>query len=259
MVLTIQGNVINAVRTLAIADGSAAAPAYSFAANLSSGMFRFANNALGLASNGQAIVVVTPSGLTVNGTISARNLTNYTYPTISNVSITDASFTVLDDTAVSNGGWLQIDGTNFAGGSVVYLGATPTTSTSVVSSSRLRAQIGNMTNGTYSVTVLQPSGVLATKPLGVTVSPFPAWGTSSNLATAYAYTPFTYVLSANSDSNITYANTTSLPPNTTLVSNGLLSGNVVVANSTTYTFDVNATDVELQNVMRTFSLFVQAV
>ncbi len=100
------------------------------------------------------------------------------------------------------------------------------------------------------------TGATAIKVNGVTYSPFPAWSTDASLANTTTNTAFSVSLSANSDSNIIYANTTALPAGTTLAANGLFSGTVSVGSATTYSFDVRATDVENQDASRTFSLTV---
>jgi alpha-tubulin suppressor-like RCC1 family protein len=103
------------------------------------------------------------------------------------------------------------------------------------------------------------NGGTAIRVNGLTTSSFPAWSTGATLSNQNANTDFAVNLSATSDSNITYANTSALPAGTTLSANGYFFGTVSIDTQTTYTFDVKATDVENQDATRTFSLTVTIV
>jgi len=91
---------------------------------------------------------------------------------------------------------------------------------------------------------------------GITYSAFPAFSTGATLSNQIANTAFGVAISATSDSNITYSNTSALPAGTTLLSNGWFYGTVTIGAETTYSFTVKATDVELQDTSRTFGLTV---
>ncbi len=190
-------------------------------------------------------------------TLQVQQVAN-TPPTINVISITDSSYNVLDDTAANTtGAFLRITGSNFQSGAIVMVGSTNTAiSTTFVDSSTLRAQIPAIAAGTYPVYVVNTNGGTAIRINGLTTSPFPAWSTGATLSNQNANVSFSVALSANSDSNITYSNTTSLPAGTTLAANGLFSGTVSVGSQTTFTFDVRANDVENQDASRTFSLTV---
>jgi alpha-tubulin suppressor-like RCC1 family protein len=177
---------------------------------------------------------------------------------ISSVQIADSSYNVLDDTAANTGGgYLVINGTGFTNQSVVIVGTTNATSTTFANTKQLRAQVPALSAATYPVYVVDNvTGATAIKVNGLTYSPFPAWSTGSSLSNQLANTSFSVSLSANSDSSITYSNTTALPAGTTLAANGYFSGTVSIGAQTTYSFDVKATDVENQDVTRTFSLTV---
>ena len=179
-------------------------------------------------------------------------------PSINVISIANSSYTILDDTAANTGGaYLVITGTNFQSGAIVMVGSTNTAiSTTFVDSSTLQAQIPAISSGTYPVYVVNTNGGTGIRINGLTTSPFPAWSTGATLSNQNANTSFSVNLSANSDSSITYANTTALPAGTTLAANGLFSGTVTIGAQTTYSFDVKATDVENQDASRTFSLTV---
>jgi hypothetical protein len=199
------------------------------------------------------IDINTPTGFT--NTVSTTTSTNII---ISTISITDNSYAILDDTAVSNsGGYIQIAGTNFSSNCSVIIGSNNTISTTVVNSSIIRAQVGAALPTSYHVYITDSgTGAVGIKPNGLTYSSFPVWGTGSTLTGVNANTPFSQTLSANSDSNIVYSNTSILPTNTSLLANGYFYGNVSVGIQTTYNFDVKATDVEIQDTSRAFSLTV---
>jgi len=243
--------------------GSAASPGVSFVTSPSTGLFLSGAN-VGVTVGGVEKASVSSSGLTVNGSVSATyytgngsQLTGLATPmTISNVQITSNTWTVLDDLAVwTDGGYIIVNGSGFAPGSMVSAGSDFASSTSFVSNTQLKAQLPAKTSGSYTVTVTRGDTVTASLPFGITYSSFPAWSTSTDLGNVTQNITYTRTLAAPSDSTVTYANTSALPPQTTLASNGTLSGNITdVAEDTTYTFGVKATDAELQDVPRTFSL-----
>ena len=177
---------------------------------------------------------------------------------ISSVQIADSSYNVIDDTAANTGGgYLVINGTGFTNQSVVIVGTTNATSTTFANTKKLRAQVPGLAAASYPLYVVDTTtGATAIKVNGVTYSSFPAWSTASSLSNQSSNAAFSVSLSANSDSSITYSNTTALPAGTTLAANGLFSGTVSIGAQTTYSFDVKATDVENQDVSRTFSLTV---
>jgi alpha-tubulin suppressor-like RCC1 family protein len=183
----------------------------------------------------------------------AANLT----PRITTVNVANSSYTVLDDVAVNtSGGYLVITGANFQSGAIVTIENSQATSTTYVNDTTLRAQVAAKNAGSYVVYVQNPDGGTAIRVNGVTFSNTPVWGTAATLSNQAANTAFAVSISANSDSNVTYSNTTSLPAGTTLLANGLFYGTVTIGAETVYSFDVRATDAELQDTPRTFSLTV---
>ena len=179
-------------------------------------------------------------------------------PKIANVQYADASFTVLDDTAANTAGTarLIINGEGFNSGAIVIVGTTQASSTTLVNSAQLRANVTAQAAGSYPIYVQNSDGGTAIRVGGVTFSNTPIWGTAATLSNQAANTAFAVSVSANSDSNVTYSNTTSLPAGTSLLSNGYFYGTVTIGSETTYTFDVKANDAENQDVSRTFSLTV---
>ncbi len=219
----------------------------------SSGLVSYTSNEMIVTSN-VIMNTVTATAFVGNGS----QLTGvFTPMTISNVQITSNTWTVLDDTAVSttDAGYCLVNGSGFAPGSMVRFGTDLAPSVAYVSSNQLRTTVPAKTSGSYDVTVIRGDTVTATLALGITYSATPVWGTAADLGNVTQNIAFTRTLAASSDSNVTYANITTLPPQTTLATNGTLSGNITsVAVDTTYTFGVKATDLELQDVPRTFSL-----
>ena len=246
--------------------GSAATPGVSFVTQPSTGLFLSGAN-VGVSVGGVEKASVSSSGLTVNGSVSASTfvgdgslltgISSTPSLSIANVQITDSSYVVADDLAVSTtlGGYVVVNGSGFAPGSMVKLGTDFATAVSYVSSNQLRTTVPAKTSGSYDVTVIRGDTATATLALGITYSAFPAWSTSTDLGNVTQNIAFTRTLAAPSDSNVTYANTSAIPPQTTLTSNGTLSGNITsVADDTLYTFTVKAQDLEFQDVPRTFSL-----
>ena len=182
-------------------------------------------------------------------------------PRITNIQVTNSSYVVLDDTAVStSGGYIKITGTGFATGSQVLVNNIAATSTTYVSTTELRAQLPATAAGTYILYVSDTTGGLASKVNGITFSGTPTWVTGSTLTSGTSAIAYSLQLSATSDSTITYALQagSTLPTGLSLSSSGLLSGTVTVGADTTYSFTITATDVELQDSPRTFSLTIVA-
>lgn len=181
-------------------------------------------------------------------------------PTITQISVTDSSYNTLDDTAVQpDGGYLKITGTGFQVGGVVYVGGIAATVTTFVSATELRAEIGSASSNTFHVYVVNPDGSGAIRLTGITYSSAPTWITSSTLDSQTVDNPFSINLVATADSTISYqvSPSSSLPPNVTLLSSGTLAGNVAgLQNNTTYSFTIDAVDLENQNTLRTFSLTI---
>ena len=88
------------------------------------------------------------------------------------------------------------------------------------------------------------------------ISDFPLFNTNATLTNQTSNADFGLSISATSDSNISYSNTSALPAGTTLLSNGWFYGANSVATDTTYSITIKATDAELQDAIRTFSLTI---
>lgn len=175
---------------------------------------------------------------------------------IANVSISNSTYTVLDDTAMNvGGGYIVVTGAGFQSGAQVVINETPATSTTFVSSTELRAQIGAKSAATYDVYVINPDGGNAISVNGITYSTTPTWVTGSTLSAQQKDVAFNVSFSATGATS--YANTTALPAGTTLLSNGYFYGTITgIASETTYNFTISAIDNENQNSEREFSLTV---
>ncbi len=204
----------------------------------------------GTAKNSQ---IVTTSVRLVNSGAS-------TGPSISSIVVTDSSFSDnFDETvAATSNSFIRILGTSFTSTANVFLNGTmvPKANITFVSSSELRVRLPIVSAGNYALSVFNSNSSGALFSSSFVISTMPSWITSSSLSTIETEISFSTTLSASGDSTITYSNTTALPAGTTLASNGLFSGTVTVASNTTFNFDVKATDLQSQDVTRTFSMTV---
>ena len=263
------GNVIRNGTWVTPADGTIANPGVSFFSGRTTGFSRLSSN-VDISVQGNKTATLYSDGVYVLGNLSATQYVlgngaglHAPLMTISNVQVANSTYAVLDDTAVdtSNGGYILVNGSNFGQGTQLSIGSNLATSVTFVSTSLLRAQLPAQSSGSYTLTATRLDGKIATVPLAITYSPFPAWSTSSQLSNVTKYTAFTQTLAATeaSNANVTYtvSSGSSLPANVSLASNGLLSGNIIndPGNSTTYSFTLDAVDPQYQNSARSFSLY----
>ena len=181
------------------------------------------------------------------------------FMTVSNVAVTDSNYTVLNDTPniSTSGGFIKITGRGFVSGCVVYVGGTPATSTTFISSTEVRAQIAAATSNTLMVYVVNPDGSTGIKLNSLVFSGTPTWATDATLTSQVTDVLFSISFAATSDSAVTYVLNTgsTLPPGTSLFANGLFTGTVTgLSSDTTYSFSVLANDAENQDTARTFSV-----
>ena len=184
-------------------------------------------------------------------------------PTISNVSVTDSSYILSNATPYidSTGGYIKITGTGFATGCTVYVGGNAATSTTFVSATEVRAQVGAASSNAQSVYVVNTDSSVGIKLNAITYSGTPSWSTGATLTSQIADISFSIALSATSDSSITYAlaSGSSTPSGTTLYSNGVFAGTVTgISSDTNYSFTVVATDVENQLSSRAFTVTISS-
>ena len=179
---------------------------------------------------------------------------------ISGITVTDASYNNTDDTAVSlTGGYIKVTGTGFVSGCTIVVGNVIATSVTFISSTEVRAQLPALAAGTYVLYVSNPSGAVAIRVNAITFSALPTWVSTSPLPNGKLNTAISIQLSGTSDSSVTYAlqSGSTLPAGVTISSSGLLSGTVTgITVETTYNFTVVATDVELQDSPKAFSITI---
>lgn len=179
---------------------------------------------------------------------------------ITGIIVTDSAYNNKTATAIDvNGGYIKIIGSGFKTGCNVYVQGTAAISSTFVSSTEVRAQIGAVTSGVYHLYVVNTDNSGAVFLTGVKSSILPTWTTTSPLPTNFADTVFTINLAATSDSTVSYALSSgnTLPTGITIAANGVLSGSVTgISNNTTYSFYVDAADVELQTISKTFDITI---
>jgi hypothetical protein len=181
-------------------------------------------------------------------------------PKITSVNVANSSFALVDDTAIGlDGGYVVVTGNNFQSGATVLIDTTPALAVTRVNNTTLNVQLPPQLSNTYSLYVVNPDGGTGIRVSALTYSAFPVWLTPSPLANQTSGIATTIQLQAfTAPSSVSYAlaDGSTLPPNTTLLANGFLYGTVTTLNDTTYSFDVVATDSELQNTTKTFSISV---
>jgi sugar lactone lactonase YvrE len=183
-----------------------------------------------------------------------------TAPTITSIVVTDASWVPTGLNVIDSdlGGFIEINGTNFDSGAIVYLNGEALTTT-FVDSTKLRVVVPPTTAGVYAI-MLFNSDDFGTIFTNLTLSIAPTFITpAGSLGSFYETLPVVANVSANADSNVTYAVFSgSFPAGLTLVSgNGNITGNAPpVSSETNYPFVVSATDEEFQASTRSFSMTI---
>jgi hypothetical protein len=174
-------------------------------------------------------------------------------PKILYANVASNTYTILDDTAVNvGGGYIVITGAEFQSGATVLIDTVAASAVSYINSTTLGAQVPARSAASYNLYVVNPDGGIGIKPAGITYSSDPIWVTTSPLANVVSNGTFSGSFSATGATS--YANTTILPTGFNLLANGYYFGNISVGLTTTYSFDIKATDAELQDSIKTFSL-----
>jgi hypothetical protein len=179
-------------------------------------------------------------------------------PKILYANVASNTYSILDDTAVNvGGGYIVISGAEFQSGAQVLIDTSLASSVTYVNSTTLRAQIPSKSAASYNLYVVNPDGGVGIKVSGITYSGSPTWVTTSPLANVISNTVFSGTFSATGATS--YANTSILPTGFNLLANGYYYGNISVGSATTYNFDIRATDAELQDSDKSFSLTTNLV
>ena len=182
--------------------------------------------------------------------------TKYPQPAITGWSISGT-----DDSALNPAGGqtVVVSGSGFASGASVTVGGTQIGAVTVVNPTTITFTSPANSGGSYSMVIYNSTGGAAILVPGLIYSSVPTWTTSAgSIGSYYETTAINSNVVATSDSAITYSLASgTLPPGSTLYANGVISGTAPVdSGSTTYTFNITATDAELQETTRTFTLTI---
>jgi hypothetical protein len=192
----------------------------------------------------------------VLGTASVQVGLVNTLPTISSVVYNG------DDTAVNTAGGdtVTLNGTNFNAGVKVLVNNIQSSVVTRVNSTQLTFTAPANAAGSYIIYVINTDGTTALAVPGLQYSGVPAWTTAAGSFGSFnTSVSFSTTLAATGDAPVTYSvYSGSLPSGINLNSStGVLSGTTPSpASNTTYNFTIRATDAQLQDTDRAFSLTV---
>ena len=166
-----------------------------------------------------------------------------------------------DDTAAdpAGGQTITLTGTGFVVGASVFINGSVVGVVSVVSSTTITFTSPANVTGSYVIYVVNPDGSTAIAIPGIQYSGTPNWTTAAGtLGNVYETASFNQTVTATGDAPITYSVVTgSIPPGSTFNANGTITGtSQLSASPTTYSFTVRATDAQLQDTNRAFSISV---
>jgi hypothetical protein len=189
------------------------------------------------------------------------NQTQYPIPIVESFAVTDNSYVPLDDTAVDTAGGqtIVVYGSGFAPGATIMVGGSTIGSVTYLDQGRLTFTAPANTSGSYTIIVMNANGGTGILVPGLVYSGVPTWETSAgSVGSVYETTNVSSTFVATGDAPVTYSILSgSLPPGTSLSPTGVLSGSAPVeSGSTTYSFTIRATDNQLQDSDRSFSLTI---
>ena len=179
------------------------------------------------------------------------------FPTITGISYGGDGNDTATDTA--GGRTVTITGANFAANAKVLINGVAAPVVTVVSASNITFTTPAMAAGTYVLYVVNADGSTAIAVPGISYSGVPTWSTAAGtVATVIETAAINASLSVTSNSTTSISLLSgSLPPGAVLNSNGTISGtSQLTASPTTYTFTLRATDAELQDTDRQFSIVI---
>jgi len=177
-------------------------------------------------------------------------------PTISGYSVGGVDDTALDP---AGGQTVQRNGTGFLPGATITFDGSAVAVVTYVSPNRLTFTSPAKSAGTYTIYAVNPDGGTAIFIPGIIYSVLPTWTTSAGtLGSYYETTSISNTVVASGDAPITYSLFSgSLPTGSTLYANGVITGTAPIdSSSTTYSFTIQATDAQLQDSTRSFSLTI---
>jgi hypothetical protein len=216
--------------------------------------------------DGAAIVANSlPATAIVAGSITTTQLA----PSVANVVTVGSNPKIAsldypgDDTAANTGGGqtVVINGSGFKSNVSVYINGNAVPSVTYTNANSISITTPALAAATYPLYVINTDdGGTAILIPGIQYSGTPSWVTTSPLDGQQALSAWSISLSATSDSSVTYALQagSSLPTGISLAANGLISGTMSSPpeSDTTYNFTVVATDAELQDASKAFSVAV---
>ena len=176
--------------------------------------------------------------------------------------ITGYTLSGIDDQALdpAGGQTIIVNGGNFSTGVSAVVDGTQIGSVTLIDSNHISFTTPAKASGSYTLVVYNPvSDAAAILVPGLIYSGIPTWTTpAGSIGSVYETTTIDTSVVATSDSALTYAITSgSIPTGATFYANGVMTGTAPVdSGSTTYTFAVTATDAELQDTTRTFTLTI---
>ena len=177
-------------------------------------------------------------------------------PTVSGYSVAGKDDTALDP---AGGQTVQINGTGFLPGAIITFDGSAVAVVTFVNANQLTFTSPAKSAGTYTIYVVNADGGTAIYIPGVIYSLLPTWTTAAgSLGSYYETQSIANTVVASGDAPITYSLFSgSLPTGATLASNGTITGTAPVdSSSTTYSFTIQATDAQLQDSTRSFSLTI---
>ena len=185
----------------------------------------------------------------------------YLIPTVTSFSVTDVSYVPLDNTAVNPAGGeiIVINGSGFAPGATVQVGATTIGSVTFIDQNRLAFSAPVLSSGSYTIYVTNSNGGTGILLSGLVYSGLPTFTTTAGtLGTVYETANINTSVVATGDAPITYALLSgTLPAGANINSNGTITGTAPVdGSSTTYSFTIQASDGQLQDSTRAFTLTI---
>jgi len=176
-------------------------------------------------------------------------------------TITGYTISGIDDTALdpAGGQTIIVTGSGFATGISGTIGGTQLGAVTFVNSNQVTFTSPAKSAGSHALVLYNSTGGAAILVPGITYSSVPTYTTAAgSIGTIYETKSINISVVATSDSALTYSlDSGTLPAGATLSSNGTITGTAPTdASSTTYTFAIKATDTELQDVTRTFTLTI---
>ena len=194
--------------------------------------------------------------ISAQGVLSTAGQT-FGYPTITAIGYPG------NDTAVvpAGGDTVTLTGTNFNTGVKVIVNGITAGTVSRISSTQLTFVTSAQSTGTYIIYVVNTDGSTALAVPGLEYSGTPTWSTAAgSLGTAAINNSFTSTVAATGDAPVTYSiSSGALPSGLTInTSTGVISGTTPsgLSSPTTYNFTVRATDAQLQDTDRAFSITI---